>query len=93
MNITVEKKIRKAHNYHEHIDVANVVIKNGKNEIWLSFSKFPKETEWKLDCQFNNKLPVFNHGEGDRCCIKKRADAELLEAIENAELEIDMEIV
>lgn len=92
MEITVKKKIEKpvlsglsVPSQAKTIQVAWVEVTHGKTSIDLGLSRYSTETEWYLDCQFSNRIPVFNHGEGDRCCLKKMAQNELKDAIEAAE--------
>lgn len=91
MEITVESKQRKSCIHRtfiprgaEYLDVVHAVVQVNKTRIWLQVSRYSTEKEWYLDCQFTNKLPDFNHGEGSRCCMKKVAQNDLLEAIEKA---------
>ena len=57
-------------------------IKRKKKVIELSFSRYDTETEWYLDCMFVNSLPEFNHGDGCRVCLKRAAQGDLKEVIE-----------
>lgn len=51
--------------------------KRKKNRIFIGFSRWDNESEWYADCQFTNGLPMFNHGEADRCCLKQAAIGEI----------------
>ncbi|MFW6122044.1 MAG: hypothetical protein ACOC80_14270 [Petrotogales bacterium] len=91
MDIIVHKKIEKpvtnkfsSPNGADKVTVVWVSVHQGKTKIELGLSRYSTEADWYIDCQFTNRLPVFNHGEGDRCCLKQKAQNELLEAIENA---------
>lgn len=93
MDITVTRKERKpAHlalskpKTATYVDSAWVQIHNGKSKLEMGFTRYENEADWLLDSQFTNGLPVFNHGEGSRCCIKKKAQGALLDAIEKSDL-------
>jgi hypothetical protein len=92
MDITVTRKERKpAHlalskpKDATYVDSVWVQI-GGKTKLEMGFTRYENEEDWLLDSQFSNSLPVFNHGEGSRCCIKKKAQGALLDAIEKTEL-------
>jgi hypothetical protein len=72
----------------EYVETAWVKITQGGTNIEAGFSRYSTEKDWYLDTQFCNKLPVFNHGEGSRCCTKKIAQSPIVEAIEKAPIEV-----
>lgn len=58
--------------------------KRKKNKVFIGFSRWASESEWYADCQFTNGLPMFNHGEADRCCLKHAAIGEIKERLDAA---------
>ena len=70
-----------------HMDSAAVVVERMTTKVEMGLTKYSTETEWFVDYQFVNGIPVFNHGEGDRGCMKRSAKDDLLEAIEAAPLD------
>ena len=85
--ITVKKKERRTTlaTPRRDYDYAWVRVEGVKRVVEMGFSKFDHEDEWKLDTMFDDHLPVFNHGEASRGCLKQKANDILLEAIEKAE--------
>lgn len=47
----------------------------------LSHREDDPEGMWLADSRFDNGLPVFSHGEGDRSCSKQIAGDEIVAAI------------
>jgi len=94
MEITVDRKERLHINTGfsvpagaTHMDSAAVTITQGATKIEMGLTKYSTEAEWFVDWQFSGSLPVFNHGDGDRGCMKRSAKGELKEAIEAAPLD------
>lgn len=53
---------------------------------YVSFTRYPSETEWYCDFLLHDGLPGFSHGEGDRTVRKKIAVGALKVAIEEAKV-------
>ena len=71
MKITVDFKKKVAGLYGECVEVGVTV----EDMYYMTFSRYPNETEWYCDSKWGakNMYPYFSHGTGSRSCKKSVA--------------------
>ena len=60
-----------------HLETAVVKIDNNT----AHYSKYSTEDQWYTDAYFVGGMPLFVHGEGSRCCIKRSATEDVAAAL------------